>query len=104
MGLLSFLFGNKPNPIKEILEQGATIIDVRTAGEFNSGHVDGAINIPLNQIEHKVGKIKKMKSPYVLCCASGARSASATSMLKSADIKDVYNGGSWFKVHRLMNN
>lgn len=104
MGILSRLFGNKTNPLTEILNQGATIIDVRTPAEYMGGHVEGSINIPLDQVQHKVGKIKKMKSPLVLCCASGIRSASATSLLKSHSINDVYNGGRWSKVDQLMNN
>ncbi|MGQ1786698.1 MULTISPECIES: rhodanese-like domain-containing protein [unclassified Saccharicrinis] len=101
MGLLNFLFGGKNNPLKEIIQQGATIIDVRTPDEFKYGHVDGSINIPLDQIEHKMKRIRKMKMPLVLCCASGIRSANATHYLKNNNIADVYNGGRWSKVDRL---
>ncbi|TLX74719.1 rhodanese-like domain-containing protein [Labilibacter sediminis] len=103
MGILSRLFGSKSNPLAEILSQGATIIDVRTPAEYSGGHVEGSINIPLDQVQHKMNKIKKMKSPLVLCCASGIRSASATSLLRSKSINDVYNGGRWSKVDRLLN-
>lgn len=103
MGLFSFLFGKKNNIIQEKLQTGATVIDVRTPSEYRSGHVSGSINIPLDQLPHKVGKIKKMGTPLVLCCASGMRSASATSLLKSKSIDDVHNGGSWYKVDRLLN-
>ena len=52
----------------------ATIIDVRTPGEFAMGCVEGSTNIPLDQVPHKVEEFKNMKKPLVLCCASGGRS------------------------------
>lgn len=104
MGLFSILFGKANNQLKEILQQGAKIIDVRTAMEFRNGHVQGSINIPLDQLHHKVGKLKKIKAPLVLCCASGARSAAATNILRGKNITNVYNGGRWIKVDRLLNN
>jgi len=103
MSFLSRLFGTKENPLIEILQQGATIIDVRTPGEYNMGHVEGSINIPLDQVTHKLNKIKKMKMPLVLCCASGIRSGNATQFLKSKNIQQVYNGGRWSKVGKLSN-
>ncbi len=102
MSFFSRLFGDKTNPLIEILQQGATIIDVRTPGEYSMGHVEGSINIPLDQVTHKLNKIKKMKLPLVLCCASGVRSANATYYLKSNNIQEVYNGGRWSKVDRIL--
>ena len=102
MGFLSRLFGKGNNPLTEILQQGGTIIDVRTPGEFSMGNVEGSINIPVDQVIHKLKKIKKMKTPLVLCCASGIRSASATQLLKNNNIAEVYNGGRWSKVDRLV--
>lgn len=103
MGFLDFLFGKGNNEVKEILEQGAVIIDVRSAMEFRMGKVDGSVNIPLEQISHKLGRIKKYKKPIVLCCASGSRSAAAVGVLRNAGISNVYNGRSWNKVDRLLN-
>ncbi|WP_066627753.1 rhodanese-like domain-containing protein [Labilibacter marinus] len=102
MSFFSRLFGGGKNPLSEILENGATIIDVRTPGEFSMGHVDGSINIPLDQIQHKLKKIKKMPTPLVLCCASGIRSANATAILQRNSVLDVHNGGRWSKVDRLL--
>lgn len=104
MGIFSSFFGKRNNQLKEILEQGAKIIDVRTSMEFQSGHVNGSLNIPLDQLQHKISKLKKLKTPLVFCCASGARSAAATSMLRGKNFDNVYNGGRWLKVHRLMNS
>ncbi len=80
-----------------LLEQGAVIIDVRTKGEFQGGHIKGSINIPLQSLESNLSKIKKDK-PVITCCASGMRSASAKSILKSKGYTEVYNGGGWMSL------
>ena len=100
MSFLEKLFGLGPKVEYKSLvaEQGAKIIDVRTPQEFNSGNVPGSINIPLNQISHKVNKLKSIKKPLVLCWASGNRSGQAKSMLEREGIQDVYNGGGWRKL------
>ncbi len=77
-----------------------TIIDVRTPSEFNGGNVVGSVNIPLSDIEKKVVEITKMTKPIYLCCASGARSGSATFFLKSQGV-DCNNVGSWFAANSL---
>ena len=50
----------------------AKIVDVRTPGEFMGGHVAGSINIPLQELPHRLDEIRQMKN-IVLCCASGGR-------------------------------
>lgn len=82
---------------KALVSNGAQIIDVRTAGEFQSGHIKGAINIPLQNLSGSLSKIKKEK-PVITCCASGMRSASAKSILKSSGFTEVYNGGGWMSL------
>lgn len=95
MGFLDLLgFGNKTNDIKEFMEKGAVIIDVRTPGEFQGGHIKGSKNIPLNVISSRIAEIKKLNRPVIACCASGMRSAQATSILKSNGI-ECTNGGGW---------
>ncbi len=96
------LFNKKTIKLLEVLNSDSTIIDVRTPQEYAYGHVKGSVNIPLDQIQHKLTKIKKYKTPLVLCCASGGRSANAVYYLKSKNIEDVYNGGRWTKVNRLL--
>ena len=83
---------------KELVKQGAQIIDVRTRGEYASGHVKGSVNIPLNELSSSVAKIKK-NVPIITCCASGMRSASAKSTLSSLGFKEVYNGGGWMSLN-----
>jgi phage shock protein E len=101
MGLLSLLgFGG--NKIKEAIHRGAVIIDVRTAHEFDRGHIPGAVNIPVDRINSSYERIKAMKKPVVLCCASGMRSGTAAATLKAKGLKEVYNGGSWERVMRML--
>ncbi|MFM7726049.1 MAG: rhodanese-like domain-containing protein [Flavobacteriales bacterium] len=82
---------------KDLVKNGAQIIDVRTPGEFKSGHIRGAVNIPLQTISSQMSRIKKDK-PVITCCASGMRSASAKSILKSNGFDEVHNGGGWFSL------
>lgn len=83
---------------KLIQENQGTIIDVRTPGEFMGGHVANSINIPLNEIPHKIDELKSLSSPLILCCASGNRSGQAQYFLSSQGI-DCYNGGGWMEVN-----
>ncbi|MGL2963164.1 rhodanese-like domain-containing protein [Flavobacterium sp. RSB2_4_14] len=95
MGLLSMLgLGSKSESIKEFTDKGAVIIDVRSPGEFQGGHIKGSKNIPLNTIGNQIDAIKKGNKPVIVCCASGMRSAQAASILKSNGI-EVINGGGW---------
>jgi phage shock protein E len=88
--------------IDQIIKEGkATIVDVRTPGEFMGGHVAGSINIPLNEVPSKIEQFRKMTAPVVLCCASGNRSGQATHFLSNNGI-DCVNGGSWLDVNYLM--
>lgn len=102
MGLLSMLgFGGKSESIKEFMAKGAIIIDVRTPGEFSGGHIKGSKNIPLNILSTKIDEIKKLDKPVIACCASGMRSAQATSILKSNGI-DAMNGGGWSSLENKL--
>ena len=85
----------------ELMERDALIIDVRQPHEFNGGHVDGALNIPLNEIRNNIREIKQQNKPVITCCRSGARSGSAAGILKSAGV-EVYNGGSWNQVQNAL--
>ncbi len=102
MGIFTALFGKKTKvDFGELIQKGALIIDVRTQGEFQSGHVKGSKNIPLDKIMSQVSKIKKDQI-IITCCASGMRSASATGMLKNAGYTNVYNGGSWTSLNKYI--
>lgn len=79
----------------QLVKEGAIIIDVRSKGEFAGGHIKGSINIPVDQLRNNLNKLKNKTKPIITCCASGMRSASAKSLLKSIGYLEVYNGGGW---------
>ncbi|MCF8275381.1 MAG: rhodanese-like domain-containing protein [Flavobacteriales bacterium] len=103
MGIFDTMFGiNAANsPVKQMIDNGAVIIDVRTVAEFQGGHVAGSRNIPLQNIQHHVDEIKNINKPIVLCCASGGRSGQATSFLSRHGI-ECMNGGGWTQVNALV--
>ncbi len=87
---------------KELIAQGATIVDVRTKGEFQQGHIKGSVNIPLDVLGKQAGKLNKAK-PVITCCASGMRSAQGKSILKSQGFAQVHNGGGWAGLNSRIN-
>ncbi len=88
-----------PVDYQELIKRGAVILDVRSKGEFQSGHIKGSVNVPVNRLNEYVGKLNKDK-PVITCCASGARSSAARSMLKSQGF-EVYNAGPWTNLRHL---
>lgn len=94
MGFLDFIFGSKNNELDEFLTSDAIILDVRTQSEWDTGHIDNAVHIPLNELPKRIGEISKHNKPVITCCASGIRSAKASQILKQNHIKAI-NGGSW---------
>lgn len=91
--------------LKEIavaLEQGAPLVDVRTAREFNQGHISGAINVPVNRIGTPPKKLLKAKArTVVVYCHSGSRSALAAHKLRAAGFKQVLDLGPMSNHKRL---
>ncbi|MEY3376018.1 MAG: hypothetical protein RL463_323 [Bacteroidota bacterium] len=95
LNLLKNMFSTAPQAdYAALVKNGALIIDVRTPGEFNSGHIKGSINIPLDDIKNKTEELKKKNKVIITCCRSGNRSGMAKSMLQSAGIV-CHNGGPW---------
>ena len=70
------------------------IIDVRTPEEFAEGANPASINIPLNELAEKIASLNA-KHSFVVCCASGGRSAMAMSLLKKQGFNEVVNAGPW---------
>jgi rhodanese-related sulfurtransferase len=97
LGFLKSLFGMASVNYKDLLGNGAIIIDVRSVAEFKSGHIPGSNNYPLDSIRTKVAELKKINKPVITVCKSGARSGMAKRILKSAGI-EVYNGGPWISL------
>ncbi len=69
------------------------IIDVRDPGEFKSGHVEGAVNVPVSKLKSaKEIKTLAKDQKIIVYCASGARSAMAQKLLESMGFMEVVNG------------
>jgi len=92
--LLKKIFGGTSVNYKELVKNGAIIADVRSPGEYKTGHIPGSKNFPLDKIRTKTAELKKINKPVITVCRSGARSNMAKGILKSAGI-EVYNGGPW---------
>lgn len=75
-------------------QQGALLVDVRSAAEFASGNAPGSINIPLQELGSRLKEIPT-SVPVVFCCASGSRSGMAKMMLKRKGYQKVFNVGKW---------
>jgi rhodanese-related sulfurtransferase len=85
------------------LKHGAMVIDVRSGGEFNAGHLRTAINIPLDQVETLVPRRVKDKSQVLLLhCQSGARSGAAKKKLAALGYTQAYNLGSYNRAARIV--
>jgi phage shock protein E len=91
---LKKLFGGTTVNFKELVSNGAVIVDVRSAGEYSAGHIPGSKNYPLDSIRSNVTGLKKLNKPVITVCRSGARSSQAKGILKAAGL-EVYNGGPW---------
>ena len=89
-----FGFGPKED-FADLVKQGSIVLDVRSEGEYSSGHIKGSLNIPVNTLNNNLNKLKDKNKTIITCCASGMRSASAKSILKSNGYSQVYNGGGW---------
>lgn len=75
------------------INEGALVIDVRTAKEFNGGHIEGALNIPYtetNALAEAIGSDKTR--PVVLYCRSGRRSGVALKKLEGLGYSKLFNG------------
>ena len=79
--------------LRERLEYGTPfrLLDVRTAGEFESSHIAGAYNVPLDLLrEHRDEIIKHLDEDVVLVCRSGQRAAQAEETLRNSGLTNVH--------------
>ena len=103
ISIIKSLFGIGPKTnFTELVQQGALILDVRTKGEYASGHINGSVNIPVEQLANNLNKLKDKKRIIITCCASGMRSASAKGILTSNGFSTVHNGGAWQSLNRKL--
>jgi phage shock protein E len=69
-------------------------LDVRSAGEYASGHLEDALNLPLDQLQQGIALVApRLDQPLVLYCASGARSAFGCAVLQQMGYTQATNGG-----------
>lgn len=76
--------------VRDLVENGAYIIDVRERIEFEKGHIKGAINIPLSQLRERINEIPKDETVY-LHCRTGQRSYNAVLALQNLGYNNVIN-------------
>jgi phage shock protein E len=92
-----------PKNARAHLKNGAVVIDVRSPGEFNSGHLAKAINIPLDEIETELPRRVKDKNQVLLLhCASGMRSGMAKSKLNGLGYANAFNLGSYGRAESIL--
>lgn len=99
----NFIYKYKSGEIDDVdfqhlIEQGAILLDVRTAEEYNSTCIDGSLNIPLDQLEDYISKNNCLIVPsdnILVYCQSGIRSLYAKEFLISSGFEHIYNAGSW---------
>lgn len=73
-----------PQEVRRLVASGARLLDVRTAGEFASGHLPGAVLLPVDQLAGRLGSVGPKDRPVVVYCHSGLRSARAATLLRRA--------------------
>lgn len=85
LGLARRAVGSRASPeaARRAVDEGALLLDVRTAGEYGSGHIAGAKNIPVQELARRKGELPDGDRSIVVYCASGMRSARAKRMLES---------------------
>jgi rhodanese-related sulfurtransferase len=88
--------------IEEIaLSDSTVIVDVRTPGEFADGHIEKAINIPVDLLAGEMEQLKSYQT-IITVCRSGSRSARAKTILENAGFTNVRNGGGWQALDESM--
>lgn len=80
--------------LPDFKRNGAILLDVRSSGEFQVAHARDSINIPLNELSHRLQELPK-GTTVLVACASGTRSGMARLLLKRHGFKNVYNFGNW---------
>lgn len=83
-----------PERVQELLAAGGMLIDVRTQPEYRAGHIDSAVNLPLDTLPQGLNRLGvPMGRTLILCCATGMRSAQAKRLLARAGYTSVHNAG-----------
>jgi phage shock protein E len=78
---------------RRLVQSGARLVDVRTRGEFAAGHLPGAVNIPVQELDARLNELQPKDGVVVVYCRSGHRSGNAARLLKSAGFPAVHDLG-----------
>jgi len=78
---------------RALVAKGATLLDVRSPEEFGGGHIDGAINIPIQELSGRMEELDDKNHEIVVYCQSGARSAMAKRLLERDGFTSVHDLG-----------
>ncbi|WP_229048082.1 rhodanese-like domain-containing protein [Chryseobacterium arthrosphaerae] len=84
-----------------LVRKGAVFLDVRTEKEYETGHIEGSLNISLGTIRERYVELDHQKT-YITVCSHGLRSVKAESILKEKGFKKVYNGGAWSDLRKTL--
>ncbi len=92
--------------VTKMNDDNTVVIDVREHDEFNKGHIEGAVNVPLSKIKEQTGSLDTYKSNQLLVvCQDGTRSSTAGKIITKAGLKDVFviTGGmqAWQEDYKL---
>lgn len=85
------------------LMNNTIILDVRTEAEYNSGHIEGAINISLGTLRERYVELDSSKA-YITTCSHGLRSVKAVAILRERGFQHVVNGGAMDELEKTMKN
>ena len=95
---------NASGAVQLINREKAVVVDVCEPAEFDAGHVTGAKNIPLGELEAKLpGMVKNKALPLILVCASGARSGRAVAIAKKLGYEQAQSLGGGLKAWKEAN-
>lgn len=82
------------NEVNDLVSEGAIVVDVRTPGEYETDHIENAINIDSNEIKYVIkGKIKDYETKIIVYCQTGNRSSESAKILVNLGYKNVYDMG-----------
>jgi rhodanese-related sulfurtransferase len=89
-----------PQKARELIAQGAVVLDVRTPDEFGAGHLPTATNLPIDSFGDHLADVDKLATgdkakPIVVYCGHGRRAAKAKEQLDAAGYRNVVNGGGY---------
>ena len=92
-----------PDAARERLQQGALVVDVRSAEEHRSRHLPGAVNIPLGELQESLPRRVTDKNQVLLLhCRSGTRSGIAKRQLKGMGYQNAFNLGSYARAQQIV--